>query len=130
MISNLGMMTWPFLSSSPFSSLILKHLNIYLFAGLGLSITLLAYIGFLYYMVILAWVLYFVAMCFMPILPWTTCDNSWNTISCLPLFTETDENVTNLTSMATSSNVSGYLATEEFWRSGFINETAKGTDVT
>ncbi|XP_064616434.1 sodium- and chloride-dependent GABA transporter 1-like isoform X2 [Liolophura sinensis] len=67
-------------------------------------------------MVILAWVLYFVAMCFMPILPWTTCDNSWNTISCIPLFTETDDNATNVTSTATSSNVSGYLATEEFWR--------------
>ncbi|XP_060576124.1 sodium- and chloride-dependent glycine transporter 2-like [Ruditapes philippinarum] len=42
-----------------------------------LSFTVLWYV-----ICILAWVLYFLYSSFLPTLPWTTCNNSWNTVNC------------------------------------------------
>lgn len=53
------------------------------FTGIGvlqvtLSLTVLWYVVF-----ILAWVLYFLYSSLQTVLPWTSCDNSWNTPQCL-----------------------------------------------
>lgn len=37
----------------------------------------------IYYVVILAWILYFLFASFITPLPWTTCNNEWNTPHCL-----------------------------------------------
>lgn len=37
----------------------------------------------LYYNVVIAHVLYYLYSSFTSVLPWTTCDNDWNTVHCL-----------------------------------------------
>ncbi|XP_064608101.1 sodium- and chloride-dependent creatine transporter 1-like [Liolophura sinensis] len=92
-----------------------------LFKGLGIATTLVSYLGFVYYMVILAWTLYFLAMCFTPVLPWTTCDQSWNTNSCVPLFRESSDNLENMSVIRQfPANVTGTMATEEFWTNNVL----------
>lgn len=97
----------------------------------------------LYYNVILAWTLYYFGMSFSPVLPWSNCDNAWNTVDCYTR-TGTKDNitivnlasnvtdVTNLTDVTSLTNVSNLTeavmaynstnnrtrstASEEFWQ--------------
>ncbi|XP_076467666.1 sodium-dependent proline transporter-like [Babylonia areolata] len=55
-----------------------------LFRGIGYSMVLIAAVSSLYYAAIIAWALYFLAMSFSNPLPWTGCDNAWNSNSCIP----------------------------------------------
>lgn len=53
-----------------------------IFKGIGFAICIIAlYIAF-YYNTIMAWALYYLLSSFRPVLPWTTCTNSWNTANC------------------------------------------------
>ena len=60
----------------------------------------------IYYVVILAWILYFLVASFITPLPWTTCGNPWNTASCL---------VRN----ASNANESGTSPSVEYFKYGF-----------
>ncbi|GFQ75191.1 sodium-dependent dopamine transporter [Trichonephila clavata] len=53
-----------------------------LFKGIGYAVVLIAFYVDFYYNVIIAWSLYFFVASFNRILPWTTCDNTWNTPNC------------------------------------------------
>ncbi|KAK6182350.1 hypothetical protein SNE40_010059 [Patella caerulea] len=83
------------------------------FRGLGVSMTFMSGICNLYYQMILAWILYYLVHSFMSPLPWTTCDNWWNTDTCF-LHQKMANNVTgigmNVTSSLTdnASNVTAY----------------------
>ncbi|KAM6959287.1 solute carrier family 6 member 4a [Aplochiton taeniatus] len=64
-----------------------------IFKGIGFAICIIAlYIAF-YYNTIMAWALYYLLSSFRPVLPWTTCSNSWNTINCQQ-YLSSDRNVT------------------------------------
>ncbi|KAK7882524.1 hypothetical protein WMY93_028698 [Mugilogobius chulae] len=64
-----------------------------IFKGIGFAICIIAlYIAF-YYNTIMAWALYYLLSSFRPVLPWTTCTNSWNTVNC-NRYIWTDHNVT------------------------------------
>ncbi|KAK6182353.1 hypothetical protein SNE40_010061 [Patella caerulea] len=71
------------------------------FRGLGVAMVVVTGIVCLYYTTILAWILYYLFHSFMSPLPWTTCDNWWNTDTCFihqyrtNNFTNTDGNHTN-----------------------------------
>ncbi|XP_015376743.1 PREDICTED: sodium-dependent dopamine transporter [Diuraphis noxia] len=56
-----------------------------LFKGIGYSVVLIAFYVDFYYNVIIAWALRFFLASFTNILPWTTCDNDWNTDFCQPI---------------------------------------------
>uniref|UniRef100_A0A8C6SXH4 Transporter n=1 Tax=Neogobius melanostomus TaxID=47308 RepID=A0A8C6SXH4_9GOBI len=64
-----------------------------IFKGIGFAICIIAlYIAF-YYNTIMAWALYYLLSSFRPVLPWTTCTNSWNTGNCKS-YIWNDRNVT------------------------------------
>ncbi|BES96093.1 transporter [Nesidiocoris tenuis] len=56
-----------------------------LFKGIGYAVVLIAFYVDFYYNVIIAWALRFFFASFTDFLPWTTCDNPWNTPKCRPL---------------------------------------------
>lgn len=50
-----------------------------LYAGLGYASQVIILHGCVYYIVILAWALYYLAHSFQAELPWSHCNNTWNT---------------------------------------------------
>ncbi|XP_055856388.1 sodium-dependent serotonin transporter [Episyrphus balteatus] len=61
--------------------------------GVGYAICLIdIYMG-MYYNTIIGWAVYYLFASFTSKLPWTSCENPWNTASCMPV---TSENFTNL----------------------------------
>jgi solute carrier family 6 dopamine transporter-like protein 3 len=58
-------------------------------AGIGYAVVLIAFYVDFYYNVIIAWALRYFFASFSSLLPWTTCDNSWNTPLCRPVSTVT-----------------------------------------
>ncbi|KAL0122365.1 hypothetical protein PUN28_007235 [Cardiocondyla obscurior] len=60
-----------------------------LFKGIGYAVVLIAFYVDFYYNVIIAWSLRYFFASFATMLPWTSCDNDWNT----PLCREFDANI-------------------------------------
>lgn len=70
-----------------------------MFAGIGYAVVLIAFYVDFYYNVIIAWALRFFFASFTSMLPWTRCDNAWNTPLCRPFELEgPSSNGTNVTS--------------------------------
>lgn len=99
-----------------------------IFKGVGYAAAVMAAWLNTYYIVILAWAVYYLFRSFTSILPWSTCDNEWNTPNCLSYYrrTPTVANCTNETSLLalnSSSNMSVCLTdlsnatspVREFW---------------
>ncbi|XP_053562117.1 sodium-dependent serotonin transporter [Bombina bombina] len=63
-----------------------------LFKGIGYAICMIALYVASYYNTIMAWALYYLIFSFRAELPWTSCQNSWNTENCTNYFH--DSNVT------------------------------------
>ncbi len=51
--------------------------------GVGYATTLMAFWVNSYWIVVLAWALYYLYMSFSSVLPWDDCSNSWNTENCI-----------------------------------------------
>jgi len=50
--------------------------------GVGYAVVLIAFYTDFFYNVIIAWAIYYFCASFTTQLPWTTCNNSWNTEHC------------------------------------------------
>ncbi|KAL5009459.1 hypothetical protein ScPMuIL_011764 [Solemya velum] len=61
-----------------------------LFQGIGVAAAIVVFYLNLYYIIILAWDLYYLGMSFTSVLPWSHCNNTWNTPRCT-VFTEVVE---------------------------------------
>ncbi|XP_059057125.1 sodium-dependent dopamine transporter [Achroia grisella] len=75
-----------------------------LFKGIGYAVVLIAFYVDFYYNVIIAWALRFFFASFTTMLPWTSCDNEWNTPSCRPF--EAIWNTTAVNKTRTRNNIS------------------------
>ncbi|XP_059615994.1 sodium-dependent dopamine transporter isoform X2 [Phlebotomus argentipes] len=65
-----------------------------LFKGIGYAVVLIAFYVDFYYNVIIAWSLRFFFASFTDVLPWTSCNNAWNTDNCRQFDSNPDINYT------------------------------------
>ncbi|XP_064609914.1 sodium- and chloride-dependent taurine transporter-like [Liolophura sinensis] len=66
-----------------------------LFQGIAIATTVTVFILNCYYNVIMAWAFYYLFSSFTSVLPWSHCDNYWNTDFCTTNFTKlADQNIT------------------------------------
>ncbi|KAL4222727.1 Sodium- and chloride-dependent creatine transporter 1 [Mactra antiquata] len=99
-----------------------------LFQGLGYASQVILIYSNVYYIVVVAWALYYIAQSFTSTLPWTSCDNPWNTDRCFVSGMNYSETVTtsNCTTSTLGTNLTNCVnytvnrgkpidAVEEFW---------------
>ena len=92
-----------------------------LFKGVGMGMVIVSAIVCIYYNVIVAWTIYYLFMSFRTVLPWSHCQNTWNTEHCVDGLGDT----LNKTINATMGNSSEKLTTasEEFWERHVLDIT-------
>ncbi|KAL4232818.1 hypothetical protein ACF0H5_007504 [Mactra antiquata] len=116
-----------------------------LLKGIGILQVLLSLIVLWYATHILSWVLYFLYSCFRAVLPWSSCNNHWNTPACKPiselwsqaatnsssinttLYNTTSYNTTSMTTVATllDKNRTEYSSSAyEFWEYKVIGRSS------
>uniref|UniRef100_A0A8C2JG08 Transporter n=1 Tax=Cyprinus carpio TaxID=7962 RepID=A0A8C2JG08_CYPCA len=61
-----------------------------LFKGLGFASMVIVFFCNTYYIMVLAWGFYYFIKSFSSTLPWSTCDNPWNTENCIEIFRHGD----------------------------------------
>ncbi|XP_062570938.1 sodium- and chloride-dependent glycine transporter 1-like [Saccostrea cucullata] len=110
-----------------------------LFKGVGYGMVIISGIVCVYYNIIITWTIYFLYHSFKAVLPWSTCDNKWNTENCyirgesiLPNATinatlgynATDVNITDF-EMIKNKSLSEHkvTASEEFWQNEVLQIT-------
>ncbi|XP_065935728.1 sodium- and chloride-dependent glycine transporter 1 isoform X2 [Magallana gigas] len=79
-----------------------------LFKGLGWLMMTISFVLAWYYNTVIAWVIYYFVHAFLPKIPWSTCDNWWNTDYCI--VSHKDRLTLNKT--AVNQNLTGLLFNE------------------
>ncbi|XP_070200526.1 sodium- and chloride-dependent glycine transporter 2-like [Littorina saxatilis] len=75
--------------------------------GVGIAMCILSTVNFWYFNIILAWTLYYIASSFHATVPWSRCDQWWNTPRCIDysdVINVTSANVTSANASSTSGN--------------------------
>ncbi|CAH8680904.1 unnamed protein product [Schistosoma rodhaini] len=87
-----------------------------LFQGIGYACTVINFFLNCYYTVIMAWAFHYIFSSFTSQLPWTRCDQSWNTPACR-VFTSRPINSSTIENITHNSNRSLITvdATTEYW---------------
>ncbi|XP_053407541.1 sodium- and chloride-dependent taurine transporter-like isoform X2 [Mercenaria mercenaria] len=97
------------------------------FKGVGIASFVVTFQMNIYYIIILAWAAYFLVMSFTSTLPWSHCNNEWNTERCFPQLNVTP----NINASAVMVNVStsdkNVDAVTEFWERKVLH-ISKGID--
>ncbi|XP_071086570.1 sodium- and chloride-dependent glycine transporter 2-like [Haliotis cracherodii] len=83
-----------------------------LFKGIGIAQVAGSFIGSLPYNVIIAWSIYYLYRSFWSVLPWTTCDNWWNTPLCVTKLS----NSSSITDAYLNNNTDDHLLLNSAWR--------------
>lgn len=92
-----------------------------LFRGIGYAAISVCNLLNMYYIVIIAWALYYFVLSFQSVLPWTTCGNWWNTDACIA-FTAAGTNHTLIEEMK-SMNITPRDSVVEFWDNNVLQIT-------
>ncbi|XP_060065225.1 sodium- and chloride-dependent glycine transporter 1-like [Ylistrum balloti] len=108
-----------------------------LFKGVGYGMVIISGIVCIYYNIIITWTIYYLYYSFRAVLPWSTCNNWWNTEKCFlrtkdslnSTFTVTPNQTINssvfynvsMTTVSPAGNDSDLkTASEEFWQRGVL----------
>ncbi|CAC5408977.1 Sodium- and chloride-dependent neutral and basic amino acid transporter B(0+),Sodium- and chloride-dependent taurine transporter,Sodium-dependent noradrenaline transporter,Sodium-dependent proline transporter,Sodium-and chloride-dependent glycine transporter 1,Creatine transporter,Sodium- and chloride-dependent GABA transporter 3,Sodium- and chloride-dependent betaine transporter,Sodium- and chloride-dependent GABA transporter 2,Sodium-dependent dopamine transporter,Sodium- and chloride-dependent GABA tran len=95
-----------------------------LMKGLGYAMVTVSAIFCIYFNVMMGYVLYFLYHSLSSVLPWSTCDNKWNTEFCY-ISQTSNTSTSNISSI--SGNITGDLkmsSSEEFWRYNVLQITS------
>nr|XP_043895354.1 sodium- and chloride-dependent creatine transporter 1-like [Solea senegalensis] len=98
-----------------------------LFKGLGYASMVIVFFCNTYYIMVLAWGLYYLVKSFSSTLPWSTCDNEWNTPSCVETFQHQDCKNSSLANITITGNMTcAQLANAsspivEFWENKVLD---------
>ncbi|XP_060591213.1 sodium- and chloride-dependent glycine transporter 1-like [Ruditapes philippinarum] len=95
-----------------------------LFKGIGLLMVTTSLFYVWYFGTAFGWVFYFLIMSFYPTLPWSTCNNSWNTENCI-------DSTTNMTMklLNVSSGTLLMSSGTEFWERKVLNMSSGIEDI-
>lgn len=74
-------------------------------SGLGYASMVIVFFCNTYYIMVLAWGFYYLIKSFNATLPWSTCDNVWNTPSCIETFHHQECKNASLANMTISGNM-------------------------
>ncbi|KAJ8395072.1 hypothetical protein AAFF_G00035280 [Aldrovandia affinis] len=97
-----------------------------LFKGLGYASMVIVFFCNTYYIMVLAWGFYYFIMSFNSVLPWSTCNNPWNTEHCIEIFRHEDcknGTIGNSTfgNMTCEELADGSSPIIEFWENKVLN---------
>nr|CAB3266314.1 sodium- and chloride-dependent GABA transporter 2-like [Phallusia mammillata] len=105
--------------------------------GIGLASLTISINLHTYYMALLAWSVRYIGACFNAVLPWSTCDNPWNTPNCFRYSSPSVNastyigNISSTVTSAVAANVSSVAeqpkvsSVVEFWERGVL-DVSKG----
>jgi len=97
-----------------------------IFKGIGYSSAVMVFYGNIFYIVLLAYSLYYMIMSFNSILPWASCENTWNTANCITPyehFLSSQLNISNSSMLATKSSA------DEFWELNVLRRTGSFDEI-
>ncbi|XP_053379035.1 sodium- and chloride-dependent glycine transporter 1-like [Mercenaria mercenaria] len=102
-----------------------------LFKGIGMVMITTSLIYVWYFGTAFGWVFYFLIMSFYPTLPWSTCDNSWNTKFCIDSRTNITEKLLNVTEKLQNVTEISQLKTSgtEFWERNVLRVSTGIDDI-
>ncbi|KAM9522805.1 sodium- and chloride-dependent taurine transporter-like isoform 2-T10 [Salvelinus alpinus] len=87
-----------------------------IFTGIGYASIVIVSLLNIYYIVILAWGLYYLFQCFQPELPWAKCKNSWNTDRCV------EDTVRKNKTLMLAANITNFTSpVTEFWERNVLS---------
>ncbi|XP_069111626.1 sodium- and chloride-dependent creatine transporter 1-like isoform X2 [Argopecten irradians] len=98
------------------------------FQGIGLSNFITCSLGNINYIMVLTWAAYYFVLSLAPVLPWSTCDNEWNTPRCSPFHSQTNVSFTNVTMNTSLLTQTAVDPAVEFWEREVLQLTSDITD--
>ncbi|XP_076471518.1 sodium- and chloride-dependent glycine transporter 1-like isoform X2 [Babylonia areolata] len=75
-----------------------------LLKGLGYGMVIVSWLISLYYNVVISYVVFYLYSSLTSVLPWTTCDNTWNTVHCIGSHHGDNTSTVNVTVITNASN--------------------------
>jgi len=97
-----------------------------IFKGIGYSSTVMVFYSNLFYIVLLAYSIYYMIMSFNSTLPWDSCENTWNTANCITPFEHSlspQLNTSNFSVLTTKSSA------DEFWELNVLRRTGSFDEI-
>ncbi|CAG2211130.1 unnamed protein product [Mytilus edulis] len=99
--------------------------------GIGYGMILMCVISASYYSTVISWTLFYFGNSFLSPLPWTSCNNTWNTQDCYMRSFSEEETMnstvilSNITQFHNGSvHVEAYTSSEEFWENRVLGLTS------
>ncbi|XP_052076409.1 sodium- and chloride-dependent glycine transporter 2-like [Mytilus californianus] len=102
-----------------------------LMKGVGYGALLVSAIFCVYFNIFMTWTLYFLYQSMTSVLPWSHCNNEWNTENCLDSsrYNASISNVSKEGNWSMSKNLTKMTASEEYWKFNVLQITSGIEDV-